>query len=192
MRLSIVLALAAILVLPRGFWARKIGQSLVCEQDAPPSDALLLENFNQDYRVFKRAAALRRAGIASRIFAPSTNASGLSRQITQLMAQTAGLDHFEIIPFSEAEPISLNAANQVRDFLSKENIKSVVVIAPGFRSRRSMMVYSTALGQAGIRVGCVPIMESAPTQTWPSTWHGVQEVAEQFIKLQYYRFYVLW
>jgi hypothetical protein len=26
---------------------------------------------------------------------------------------------------------------------------------------------------------------------WAQSWHGIQGVSEQFLKLQYYRFYVL-
>ena len=27
--------------------------------------------------------------------------------------------------------------------------------------------------------------------TWTESWHGIQEVVEQWLKLQYYRLYVL-
>jgi hypothetical protein len=66
------------------------------------------------------------------------------------------------------------------------------VVSPAFRSRRSALIYGDVLGAAGIAAACVPVF--APQQgpgTWTRTLHGIQEVAEQHVKLQYYRFYVL-
>ena len=197
LRLVIVLVLAAILVLPQRFWTAQIGRSLVCKEQVDRSDALLLENFDTDYLVFEHAAALKKAGIASRVFVPASEGtsssipSEIARQFVDVMARRAGLQEFEIIPFQEKEPISLNAAKQIRDVLTREHIKSVVVVAPGLRSRRSAMVYSAALTPSGIRVGCAPVLDGRPIETWATTWHGIQEAFLQFFKLQYYRFYVL-
>jgi hypothetical protein len=35
------------------------------------------------------------------------------------------------------------------------------------------------------------VLRNTAPDSWADTWHGVQGVTEQFIKLQYYRFYVL-
>jgi hypothetical protein len=40
----------------------------VCPEEIAPSDIILVENFEPDYLVFKRAAALQLAGVASRAF----------------------------------------------------------------------------------------------------------------------------
>lgn len=197
LRLFSVLFLAVLIAVPHRFWTKKIGQSLVCKEQVVPSDALLLENFDIDYRVFEHAAALQRAGIASRVFVPngirddSSVPTELSQEFVEVLARVARLHNLELIPFHEKEPISLNAAKQIRDHLSKEHIKSVVVVTPGFRSRRSEMIYNAVLAPAGIRVGCAPVLEGKPIEIWSATWHGIQETMLQFVKLQYYRFYVL-
>ena len=67
----------------------------------------------------------------------------------------------------------------------------VIVVTPAFRSRRSVLVYRTVLRPAGIEVHCVPVVGTYRPDNWTSSWHGIQDVTEQFIKLQYYRFYVL-
>ena len=194
LRLLIVAVLAVIVVVPHGFWTKKIGESLVCKEQVAPSDALLLENFDINYLVFERAAALQRAGVASRAFVPigaDTDSTEVSRQFVEIMARTARLEKFETIPIQEKEPISRNAAEQIRDFLNKEHIASVVVLSPAFRSRRSEMVYKAVLEPAGIRVGCVAVLGMYTPLNWVSSWHGIQEAVLQFLKLQYYRFYVL-
>jgi hypothetical protein len=194
LRLLIVIVLVAAVVVPHAFWARKIGQSLVCKEQVGSSDALLIENFDINYLIFERAAALQRAGVSAKAFVPigaDTDSNEVSRQFVEVMARTAKLEKFETIPIQEKEPISRNAAEQIRDFLTREHIKSVVVLSPGFRSRRSEMVYKAVLEPAGIRVGCLAVFGMKTTLNWSSTWHGIQEVGLQFLKLQYYRFYVL-
>jgi hypothetical protein len=197
LRLSVVVVLLVIVVAPRGFWAKKIGQSLVCKEQIAPSDALLIENFDPDYLVFEQAAALQRAGVGSRTFVPkgisddSSLPAEVSQEFVELLARVARLERFELIPFHEIEPISLNAAKQIREHLNREQIKSVVIVTPGFRSLRSAMVYNAVLAPAGIRVGCSPVFGGRSMETWSRTWHGIQEITLQFLKLQYYRFYVL-
>jgi hypothetical protein len=108
------------------------------------------------------------------------------------MAHYARLRAWRAIPvIGYTEPISLNTALRVRQRLIADGIKSVIVIAPGFRSRRSLLVYRETLGQAEIEVGCVPVFNRTSPERWTQSWHGIQEVAEEFVKLQYYRLYVM-
>jgi hypothetical protein len=67
----------------------------------------------------------------------------------------------------------------------------VIVVSPLFRSRRSALVYDATLGRAGITIRCEPVHGIPGVNTWTETWHGIQNVAEQWLKLQYYRLYVL-
>jgi hypothetical protein len=197
LRLSILFLAAVMLWLTKGFLTEGIGRSLTCDEQIAPSDALLVENFDPDYLVFERTVSLRRAGIANRIFVPVQTAedvetpSPVLEGFTEVMARVSHLENMEIIPFALTEPISLNTANQIRTFLTKEHVKSVVVVTPGFRSRRSYLVYNSVLAPAGITVHCVPVFGTKTVRNWTKTWHGIQEVALQFGKLQYYRFYVL-
>jgi hypothetical protein len=40
-------------------------------------------------------------------------------------------------------------------------------------------------------VRCDPVFGRVTPERWSDSWHGIQGVAEEFVKLQYYRFYVL-
>jgi hypothetical protein len=197
-RLLVASLLAVAIFLPRAFWAEKIGQSLVCSAEPPrPGDALLLENFDTDYWVFDSAAAFQKSGLGSRAFVPTlagrdpSMPNRVSIEFVEVMARLSGLDKFEAIPIREIEPISLNAATQVRDFLKGKQITSVLIVAPGYRSRRSDLVYRAVLEPAGITVRCSPVFQPQDLTDWASTWHGIQDVLLQFLKLQYYRFWVL-
>ena len=192
----VVLVLAG--VLTRELWLASIGRSLVCRENIASADAILVENFDPDYRLFERAADLEQKGWSARILVPvrtsssdSDEANPLSRGIAQLMARFARVQNLEIVPIREIEPYSLNAARQIRDFLIREHVRSVLVLSPAFRSRRSALVYHAILSPAGIRVHCLATFGQHTPENWTANWHGIQEVAEQFIKLQYYRFCVV-
>jgi hypothetical protein len=115
----------------------------------------------------------------------------VSQGIAEVMARLARLQDVEMIPIRPSEPISLHAAYQIRDFLTIEQVSSIIVVTSGFRSKRSSLVYHTVLDPVGIKVRCVPVFGQKTSANWTKTWHGIQDVTEQFLKLQYYRFYVL-
>jgi len=187
------------LVAAKKILSQPFAQSLMCVETTTPSDALLLENFDSDYLVFERAESLRRAGVASRILVPLIGvgqadiSNSYQLDFAKAMARVARLSDIEPIAVpNRDEPVSLNAAKQIRDFLLREKIRSIVVVAPGFRSRRSELIYETVFSPAGISVGCAPTRGTTTPKNWTSTWHGMQDVFEQFAKLQYYRFYAIW
>jgi uncharacterized SAM-binding protein YcdF (DUF218 family) len=196
LRLALLGGLVLIVSATRAFWIPGIGRSLVCDEERGSGDAILVENFDVSYRVFERAATLQRAGFSGRILVPTQASSDpeqpnlVSKDIVEIMTQVARLQHAEIIPIQGIEPISLNAAYQIRDFLTKQNIRSVVVVTPGFRSRRSALVYQAVLGESGIRVSCVPVF-GGQVENWSKSWHGIEDVTMQLLKLWYYRLYVL-
>jgi len=190
LRLAILILVILIGSATRAFWISRIGHSLVSTEEIGQSDVMLVENFDPHYLPFERAAELRRAGVASRVLVP-TQANIVSKGIAELMTRLAGIPNPEIIQVREIEPISLNAAYQIRDFLVKEHLRSVIVVTAGFRSKRASLVYHAVLDPYGIKVRCLPVFGNITPENWTGTWHGIQDVTQQFLKLQYYRFYVL-
>ena len=196
--LLMLLMLAMFIIsVTRKFWSMRIGQSLVCTEQLSQSDLILVENVDQAYPLFERAATLHNAGFGARILIPvqisheSERANAVSIGIAELMARVAQMQTSEIMPIRAPEPISLNFAYEIRGFLTKEHLRSVIVVTPGFRSKRSSLIYQAVLAPAGITVSCIAVFVGAAPENWSQTWHGIQEVTEQFLKLQFYRFYVL-
>jgi hypothetical protein len=107
------------------------------------------------------------------------------------MARVARVQNLEIVPIQEIEPYSLNAARQIRDHLVRESVRSVLVVSPALRSKRSSLVYRSVLQPAGIQVHCLAMLGQHTPDNWTASWHGIQVVTEQFIKLQFYRFWVV-
>lgn len=183
--------------LTSGWWTASIGRSLACAPDRAPTDAILIDNFDTQYLVFERASDLRRSGRAPRVLVPvpvdpgTSQPKAMSVGFAEVMATIARLGRYELVPTREVEPISLNVARDVLRFLQQQDIRSVTVVSPLFRSRRSSLVYRSTLGPSGIGVSCEPAGAAYGITTWTRTWHGIQNVVEQWMKLQYYRLYVL-
>jgi hypothetical protein len=196
-RVGLVAITVATAWLTSGWWTVAVGRSLVCDANRSPSDAILVENFDPDYLLFERARTLREAGVAERVLVPVPSGSepgelrNVALRTAEMMATLSRLGVMDVVPIREVEPISLNAARDVQRFVEEQQIHSVIVVSPLFRSRRSSLVYTATLGRAGIAVSCEPVQGTRGVANWTSSWHGVQEVAEQWVKLQYYRLYVL-
>jgi hypothetical protein len=182
--------------LTSGWWTVAIARSLVCEPGLAPSDAILVENFDSNYLTFERATQLRREGLADRVLVqtltePGTEPDEVAIARLQVMASMAQMGAIEIIPTRQVEPIVLNAVRDMQRFLERERIRSLIVVMPLLRSRRSALVYEATLVRAGITVRCDPVQGSVGANNWTESWHGIQDVMEQWLKLQYYRLYVL-
>jgi hypothetical protein len=196
-RIGLVVVVFLAVWLTRGWWTGAVGSSLICDRNAAPSDAILVENFDADYLVFERATRLRQAGLAGRVLVPvalggsGKGVNAVALGVAELMTKMARLGQIDVVPVRQVEPISLNAARDVLAFLERERLRSVVVVTPLFRSRRSALVYQAVLSPAGVAVTCEPVEGTRGVDDWYGTWHGMQNVAEQWLKLQYYRLYVL-
>jgi hypothetical protein len=197
-RVVLVVTLAGLLAVTRSQWEHVIGGSLVCRQNKSPSDALVLENFDPNYLVFEGATTLYNSNVARRAFVPVPAKSAadprtpntISIGLAELMARVARLPGFEVIPVVEREPITLNVALKVRERLLREGVKTVTIVSPSLRSRRTALIYSTVLAPE-IEVRCATVYGGVRPENWTHQWHGIQEVGLQFLKLQYYRFWVL-
>jgi len=196
-RFALVACLVVLAWSTRQLWMPAVARDLVCDQSAEVGDAILVDNFETNYLLFERAEALRANGVGPRVWVPidmykdSEQPNVVSKEIAEMMARLARLHDPEPIFIRQLEPISINAAYQIRAVLQMEKVKTVVVVTPAFRSRRSALIYSAVFGEANIATHCVPVFGQQTPDTWGETWHGILLVAEQHLKLQYYRFYVL-
>jgi hypothetical protein len=197
LRLGLLTVVIIVLWLTGGWWTVAIGRSLVCEASLAPSDAILVETFDVDYLLFQRARDLRNAGFGARVLVPvstdpgTSNPNAVALGIADVMARVSRIGPIEIIPVREVEPITVNVLRDAQSFLDRERIRSLIVVTPLFRSRRSELVYAATLGRAGVTLHYQPVQGSRGVKTWTRSWHGMQEVMEQWLKLQYYRLFVL-
>jgi hypothetical protein len=187
---------AATAYVSRGWALGRFGQSLACDESGQTAATLLLDNFDNEFGLFRRGAELERSGVATRVVVPVTSpaqpdAARAAQEVASAFARVAGLSRWEMVAVREQEPISLHTARRVRDFLVAEHIPEVTLVSSRYRSRRSEIIYRTVLSERGIRMTCMPLWEVADPAEWAHTWHGIENAVSQFFKLQYYRFWVM-
>ena len=196
---ALLVAIGVLLVVvSKPMWTWLVARPLMCGgASASPATAILIENLEPEYLLFEHVAWLRSRCATGRVLVP-VQASPDARQpavmageFVAAMARVARLPMPELIPVRDVEPLSLNVARQVRDYLRREHISSVTVVSPGFRSGRASLVYHAVLDEAGIASSCVPVFGQVTPENWSDTWHGRQRVGLETIKLVYYRWYVL-
>jgi hypothetical protein len=195
---ALIVALVIVAYLTEPIWARAVAESLVCRQAGhlERADAILIDDFESDYQLFARARLFQEAGLSSTVIAPVNvfadgSVSTVSEAMVDVLAGLAQVKHVRTVPVGGVEPFSLNAAFHIKRFVEENGIKSVMVVSPAFRSERSMMIYRAVLEPAGVSAHCAPVFGRRTQDNWTETWHGIQDVALQFVKLQYYRWYVL-
>lgn len=194
--LGLLLLAATGIILTADYWCVQIGESLVCEESVQPSDAILIDNLDHNYLLFEKAQALVNSGMANRVFVlVSADRSGkragkVDAGFVEVMAKVAWLREYELIPFQQKEPITLNAALQTAEFLDSQPINSILLITPDFRSKRSFSTFRSVFEPRGMILSCVPVFGTRTPTNWTKTWHGIQEVGLQFLKLWYYRLVV--
>ncbi len=197
-KVTSIIALVLLFYLTEPLWAHAIAESLVCTQAShvERADAILIDDFDLDYLLFERARHLQEAGLSSRVIAhvsvlANGSISPVSQSVVDVLARQARVRNVSTVAVGDGEPISLNAAFRVRQFVTENGIRSVMVVTPAFRSERSMLIYRAVLEPIGVSAQCAPVFGGRTPDNWTWTWHGIQDVALQFGKLQYYRWYVL-
>jgi len=136
LRLGVMTILAINLWVSHGWGAVAVAESLVCDRSVVPSDAILGATFRS--RLGRKARNLRTSGIAERVLVPLATdrpqPATVALGVADLMARLSRLGALEIVPVGEVEPISLNAARDIRDFMARGGL------VRWFSSRRSFGV----------------------------------------------------
>jgi len=85
-------------------------------------------------------------------------------------------------------PATLTSAKAAIEVLAGERVKSVILVSPGFHTRRSYLVYQS-LGEP-LQILIYPHASfdghNHGLDKWWTQWHGVHDFIEQSIKLVYY------
>jgi hypothetical protein len=193
--LLIISALLGVFIASERIWSNYVGEFLACENSMLQADAILVENLDDDYLLFEKAAELIKEQKAKfAIVLVAGNARNLDKfekvqkGFADVMINTSGLSDVELLPIEQNEPITLNAGIQVAKRIKiKNDIRSVLVIASGFRSKRTDLVYKLLLNRIGVTVSCLPVWGNRRPDNWTSSLHGIQDVLLQYIKLFYYQ-----
>ena len=90
-----------------------------------------------------------------------------------------------VVPFN-GHPVTLNEARFVVAKLSKDGVKSAILLSKGFHTRRSSGVYSQEGARFGVRIIPYPYFCEYKNDNWWQHPEGIHDFFEQSIKLAYY------
>jgi uncharacterized SAM-binding protein YcdF (DUF218 family) len=93
---------------------------------------------------------------------------------------------FRIIVTHIHSPITLTAARGAVETISKEGIKSAILLSQGFHTRRSYLIYQHVCIPFQIKIFPSACFSSYQLDHWWSQENGLRDFAAEFLKLVYY------
>jgi len=93
---------------------------------------------------------------------------------------------FRIIVTHIHDPITLTAARGAMETISKEDVKSAILISPGFHTRRSYLIYQHLCIPLQIKIYPSACFNSYQLDHWWSQEGGLRDYAAEVLKLAYY------
>lgn len=96
---------------------------------------------------------------------------------------------FEILVTHIHEPLTLTEAQGAMKVIAKTNIKSAILLTPGFHTRRSYLVYQCIADPYKITIYPQACLNGYKLEKWWTQEGGPRDFATESLKLAYY---VLW
>jgi hypothetical protein len=93
---------------------------------------------------------------------------------------------FRIIVTHIHHPITLTAARGALETISKEGVKSAILLSPGFHARRSYLIYQHLGTPFQIKIFPSACFNSYQLDHWWSQEGGLRDFGEELLKLAYY------
>jgi uncharacterized SAM-binding protein YcdF (DUF218 family) len=95
-------------------------------------------------------------------------------------------DQFMILGVPTRHPITFTEAQIVLHNLSKSRVKSAILLAEGFHTRRSFWTYKQVGLPLGIEITPYPYFTKCRNENWWQEVRGAREFVSEFLKFTYY------
>lgn len=102
--------------------------------------------------------------------------------------KSIGLDdsEFRVIVTHIHEPITLVAARGALEDISRDGIRSAILVSPGFHMRRSYLVYQHLAAPLKIKIYPVACFDSYELNNWWTHEYGARDFFSEGLKLLFY------
>jgi uncharacterized SAM-binding protein YcdF (DUF218 family) len=195
---------AVVLLLFLGVWsscAWLAARALIVRTDLPRADALVVLSGSSTYLERSRwAAQLYRQGSAPKIILTNDGQQGgwsTSQQKNPLFFERAKdelnqsgvpMEKIEVLPRTVSS--TYDEAMILRENAVANGMHSILLVTSAYHSRRALWTARHVFCGSGIEIGLDPVPAGKQTPS-PSVWwlyhRGWQMVAEEYVKLIYYR-----
>lgn len=140
---------------------------------------------------FLSSGKVKRVVIILQNIAPAHRPYGINGNYPDIVSQkikNAGLKEkdFKLIVVPIRNPVTLKEAETVLKDLSKDNIRSAILVSPGFHTRRSYLVYQHVGTSLQIKIFPYACFTSYNFDHWWLEEGGVRDFTAELIKLGYY------
>ncbi|MFZ2399378.1 MAG: hypothetical protein WAW31_12045 [Smithella sp.] len=137
------------------------------------------------------AGKVKRIVVVLQNIAPAHRPYGINGNYQDIVKQKLkdiGLSEteFEVILVHIEHPVTLREAEQVLNALSKENIKSAILLSPGFHTRRSYLAYQHVAMPLQIKIFPSASFTEYQLENWWGQEPGVRDFTVELLKLGYY------
>jgi len=154
-------------------------------------EELLQEGAVTDALGLMSGQGIERLILVTHKYTPARMGFGISRRYGRLVAQElerAGLrkEQYIVVSVPVAHPITLTEARAVLDILSRESVRSAILVARGFHTRRSYLLYRDIGRSRGIAIIPWSSSVSYPLTKWWCHSDAVCDFITQWAKLSYY------
>jgi hypothetical protein len=134
---------------------------------------------------------VKRIVIVLQNIAPAHRPYGINENYPDIVKQklkNLGLKEteFKVIVVPVRHPITLKEAEVVLEALSKENIKSAILLSPGFHTRRSFLAYRHIGTPLQIKIFPSACFTEYQLDNWWVQESAVREFTVELLKLVYY------
>jgi hypothetical protein len=201
----VIATIGTVVAISGPFLLTALATSLVQEDALERADLILVEmTVLPSPDALEHAASLYRQGYAPRI---AVTRYTDSRRLTdggvelpksldkmlQIYWADAGLDGsaVESIPITVIDPVTLNSARQVAEYCRSQGIARVIIVPSRYHSRRSTLSYRRYMAPLGIELRSAPPAGGLRPDNWWRTKDGVLAITQEYVKLLYYRTFVL-
>lgn len=168
-------------------------------------DAVILESWNAPQSIMLKVAdSLYKSKIVQQIyithFKPNSIGFYSGGSVPKYINEIINLYILEFstdtalykkIPIEPKDPVTLNLANQVSEFLKSKNYKRLIVISEAIHSQRTRLAFKKVFKSSGIEVATIPVESGSTKYNWWKTDIGLSSVFSELIKLIYYLLFVL-
>ena len=104
----------------------------------------------------------------------------------ELLEQGLKETDFKIIETPIRNPVTLTAARVALDALSRANVKSAILLSPGFHTRRSFLAYQFAGIPHQIKIFPTACFTEYELDHWWARYPAVRDFGAEAMKLAYY------
>lgn len=135
-------------------------------------------------KVKRLAVVLHNINPQHRPLGLNDNYPGMVRQ--EMLKRGLAEKDFEIIIARIDHPVTLTEAQNAMKAIAKQNVKSAILLAPGFHTRRSYLVYQHAADPYNIKIYPQACFAGNGPGKWWTENSGMRHFAEETVKLAYY------